>query len=590
MLHVVAATIGLVTLVAGILLAWWIAHDLERRLRVIAGVATAATAGDLTGHVGDETSDEIGRVARAFDGMVTQLRHLIVRLRHAAKRDQDRLEALVTARTAEIDRRNAALQLVFDHIDQGFMTVGLDGQIAPEHSAAVERWLGPMPARITFTDYIRTFAPQAADWFEMSWTALVARTMPAELCLAQLPSKFAVGGRHLVWSYKMVTDEVGDPRVLVVISDETAVVERERGAREAREMTALLACMLDDRAGFIAFCAEADVQVATIRAATDDMLRRAVHTLKGISAITNLASLAELCHDLETALAEGDEVGARALRSAIGSRWQALRARVATFIETAASHVDVSASDLVELEDAIARGGSAGELSRIVATWRHDRVAPRLERLADHAQVLASRLCKDPLDVQVEVEPELRLPSDRWGPIWAAFVHALRNALDHGVETSAERARRGKPARSVLFLRARRRRGAQPTIEIELEDQGRGIDWARVAAAAQARGLPTATPEDLQRALFTDGLSTATTITEVSGRGVGLGALRDACERSGGRLAITSVPDVGTRLTATWPEVEARASWGGSERHRADQLDTVAGARVREDERGRVQV
>ncbi len=93
---------------------------------------------------------------------------------------------------------------------------------------------------------------------------------------------------------------------------------------------------------------------------------------------------------------------------------------------------------------------------------------------------------------------------------------------------------------------------------LEIEDRGRGIDWDRIAASARARGLPTATQADLQDAMFADGLSTRSEITELSGRGVGLAAFRAACAELGGAITVTSARDVGTKLSITWPAAIAR--------------------------------
>jgi chemotaxis protein histidine kinase CheA len=91
----------------------------------------------------------------------------------------------------------------------------------------------------------------------------------------------------------------------------------------------------------------------------------------------------------------------------------------------------------------------------------------------------------------------------------------------------------------------------------EIADDGRGIGWDAVRAKAIVAGLPAATDEDLQRALFTDGISTADTVSETSGRGIGLAAVQSAVVTAGGRLQIVSELGRGTRFTFTFPLVLA---------------------------------
>ncbi len=547
-----AVATGLFAFAFGLVFAWWIAGRIARRLRAIAAVAATVAAGDFEVPPIDPSGhDEISLVVRAFNAMVAQLRQLLARQRHHAKREQERLEALVVARTVALDRRNLEMRLIFDHIDQGLLTVSADGTIASEHSASIERLLGPIPASGRLVDYVREFAPLAADWFEMSWEFLAAKAMPIDLCLAQLPSRFTVDGRHLHATYKHLSAD-GKTRVLIVVSDVTAVVEREHAERDEREVTTLVTRMLHDRTSFMAFCSEADRHVAAIEQEPHERERlRLIHTLKGTAAIEGISSLSELCHELETAYAEHDREGTVALAKTLTERWALLRAKVAPLLEATTERLDLSLADLDRLELAIARARPLAELESLVASWRHDRVAPRLERYADQVRILASRLCKDPIEVRVDADPDLRLPTGRFRGFWSTFVHAIRNAVDHGIETSSERALAGKPGVALITFRAHRRHGETT---IQLEDHGRGIDWDAIAAKARSLGIPSETPGDLEDALCHDGLSTRDQIDEVSGRGIGFGAFRQACHASGARLAIASTRGIGTTLTVTWSD------------------------------------
>jgi two-component system chemotaxis sensor kinase CheA len=448
------------------------------------------------------------------------------------------------------------MQLVFDEVDQGLFMVDLDGTIASERSAAVERLLGAIPASGKLCDYVRSFAPEAADWFALQWELLGEDIMPPELSLAQMPARFEIARRHLELAYKL-TSASGRRRVLVVISNITAQVQRQRAERDERETTSLLSRMLRGRVGFLEFHAETTEYIAAIAGGPrdDDEFRRIVHTLKGVSSLEGIDSIAELCHTLETAMADGDELAALSATRTICSRWELVTDKLSPLIAAASGRVELLPHDLERVEAAVRRGASSGELLAIIESWRHERVEHRLQRFADDAQMLAARLAKDPIDVQVEVADDLRLPSERWSGFWAAFVHAIRNAIDHGIEPTDERIAAGKPMVARLTLRAGRQ---GDEIAIEIEDAGRGIDWTAVAERARARGLPCASQADLIDALFHDGLSTRNVSTEISGRGIGMSALRHACSATGGHITVTSRPGAGTTIGFRWPSASAR--------------------------------
>jgi len=143
----------------------------------------------------------------------------------------------------------------------------------------------------------------------------------------------------------------------------------------------------------------------------------------------------------------------------------------------------------------------------------------------------------------------------RWAPFWSALVHAVRNAVDHGIEPPELRVGAGKPRRPRLAFEATRLRGR---LAISISDDGRGVDWAAVRDKAKRLGLAHETPGDLERALFADGFSTAASATQTSGRGVGMAALRAAAAALGGTLELEGQLGAGTTLRFLFPEADAQ--------------------------------
>jgi two-component system chemotaxis sensor kinase CheA len=136
------------------------------------------------------------------------------------------------------------------------------------------------------------------------------------------------------------------------------------------------------------------------------------------------------------------------------------------------------------------------------------------------------------------------------------LVHLIRNSLDHGLETPDERVAAGKPASGTLTIGARHAGGS---IAISVKDDGRGVDPQRIAAKAVERGLIAADQAasiDVRGAielLFTPGFSTAESVGDLSGRGVGMDAVRDKIRQLGGEVLVTSVPGEGTEAEIRLP-------------------------------------
>ena len=126
------------------------------------------------------------------------------------------------------------------------------------------------------------------------------------------------------------------------------------------------------------------------------------------------------------------------------------------------------------------------------------------------------------------------------------LVALVRNAIDHGIEPAAERERLGKPREGLVRIHAAQ---VGPDVVVSVADDGRGIDLERVRAAAGGE----LSDEEAMAAIFRPGLSTARALTAVSGRGVGLDAVRAAVDELRGRVEVHSAPGRGTEFRISVP-------------------------------------
>ena len=134
------------------------------------------------------------------------------------------------------------------------------------------------------------------------------------------------------------------------------------------------------------------------------------------------------------------------------------------------------------------------------------------------------------------------------------LVHLVRNAVDHGIEPPAVRSARGKPATGTLLLAAAQESNQ---VVITLLDDGGGIDAAEIRRRALERGLlkegEVLSDREAIQFVFTAGFSTARTVTDVSGRGVGLDVVVRSVERLGGLVEAETIPGAGTKFTLQLP-------------------------------------
>ena len=229
-------------------------------------------------------------------------------------------------------------------------------------------------------------------------------------------------------------------------------------------------------------------------------------------------------------------------------------------------------SDMVLARNELARklrasDGDAGvalafeRLSGCVADMRDAITRTRMQRI-DAIFAALPRMVRDlsaELGKQVIVEIEggdVELDREMIEMIRDPLTHILRNSIDHGIETPEQRRAAAKPAAGRLSVAARQ---AGNQIVIEISDDGRGIDGETVLAKAISAGIVTpdkgATLSWAQKVelVFEPGLSTAETITTISGRGVGMDVVRANVERIGGLVDIESRPRLGLKVSLRVP-------------------------------------
>src|SRR3954470_5975612 len=205
--------------------------------------------------------------------------------------------------------------------------------------------------------------------------------------------------------------------------------------------------------------------------------------------------------------------------------------------------------------------GAFERLSSIIAEMRDAITRTRMQRI-ENLFVGLPRMIRDlsaELGKQVLVDIEggdVELDREMIEMIRDPLTHIIRNAVDHGIETPAERLKAGKREIGLLCVSARQS-GNQ--ILIDIQDDGRGIDGKKLVEKAVANKVidkeqaAALTERERLALIFQAGLSTAKEVTSISGRGVGMDVVRSNVERIGGIVEVDSKPGEGTRMTLRVP-------------------------------------
>jgi len=474
-----------------------------------------------------------------------ELRHAAEQLRSA----NEGLEQRVQERTRELADKNRDLRLVLDTVDQALLMIDLEGRLAPECSSAAEHWFGRHSEGANVVEHLAADA-HFAGMFRLGLDALREDVLPQEVGLEQLPSHFERQSRQFECRSLPIETAGRLHGLLLVIDDVTEKLLRAREDAEQRELLAAFKAIMRDRIGFGTFFRESEQMLEALgRADLAEASRtRVLHTLKGNAGMFGLQRVAELCHLAESELAEGipcDETVEQ-----LRQHWAAITETLRS-VTPSQNATEITEQDLAGFAEQARNGATAAQIVMGMQRLRWEPGERVLGRLAEHAREIAARLGKGALEIQVEAD-QLRFDPDRWTPLWSSLVHIIRNAIDHGIESPDERRAAGKAPAGHLRLVARK---MDLGYRLEIDDDGRGIDWQAIRRGCVARGYPCETRAELFEALLTPGFSTRTDVTEMSGRGVGLAVVANVVRDLSGRLDVESDSGKGTRWSFEFPHL-----------------------------------
>lgn len=218
----------------------------------------------------------------------------------------------------------------------------------------------------------------------------------------------------------------------------------------------------------------------------------------------------------------------------------------------AAKDIGEIAQNLSETTYAMAR--ISDDLQDTIMKVRMVPVASVFSRFPRLVRDLSRKSGKE-VDLVLEGE-ETELDKSVVEVIGDPLVHLIRNAVDHGIESEAERAAKGKPAKGQVTLRAYHKGNS---VAIEIEDDGKGLDPEKLREVAVRKGIMSAEDAKLlddreaRELIFAPGFSSAEKITDISGRGVGMDVVRTNIKTLKGSISISSEVGKGTRFTLSLP-------------------------------------
>ncbi len=463
------------------------------------------------------------------------------------------------------------MRAIVDNVQFGLFRADSRGRIQPGYSQSCRDILSldsqTELTRRVFWHYFGLSAREEEN-FEAFYEQVFDLPFLANEMVDQIPSQITVRGKILSCRYYPILK--GDVIESVLIS--FADVSRSRHTSRENEENKTLLRILRNKSRFTLLVSEiltSDDAILTTHAwpSVDEALalrkiRRLIHTWKGDLATFGLEEAAGYIHTMEDNLRSSMTVSQsqdlmKMLKALIFSYLQnnnsLLRINPSALTERSISVPESTFSKLQgEVSAAATNADLRNKVQHFIDQSSMDKADETLSYLALAAQDLARRQ-----DKQLRVETQggsVALPHE-FQNVLNGLIHLVRNAVDHGVEKPKERL--GKPTQAHIFMSV----AEHPhSYTIDIEDDGRGIDREKVKQIVLAKKLLDESAwdklgsEEQLYYIFEDNVTTRDTISQVSGRGVGLDHLRAAVEDLQGTITIVSHVGKGTKFLITLPK------------------------------------
>ena len=490
-----------------------------------------------------------------------------------------------------VANRTSAIRNLLNNAGQGFLSFGPDLIVHNEYSSeCMSIFKEPIEGKL-FYQLLYPDSREQHHYLKNILQKVLQEKNPAvrQKYLPLLPDEVQLNNKHIHIDYKIIDalDHEQSEMFMVILTDITDKRSLESQMEKERNTLKMIVKVITNYKDFIEnikdfnhfFLHRIEDVLSSKRSAKDMLFEifRQVHTFKGSFSQLDMLFIVDKLHHLETDLStlggQMDSSSVEKLRSLLSQHdfnsWLTNELKTLTDILgnqflTQESALTIDKSKLLELENKIMTLLSPHECKLIlpdIKRLRHKPFKEVLKGMPYYVERLAEREGK--LVHQVDInEDDVLVDLDKYSSFSKALIQIFRNIVDHGIEAPEERIESGKHEFGNILCTIRERGNL---IELVIADDGRGLNLEAIRHKALEKGiLSTASASSLKEEalidlIFVDQLSTKDTITDLSGRGIGLSVVKNEVLKLNGSVSVETKSGMGTRFIFTFPNEKANS-------------------------------
>lgn len=458
-----------------------------------------------------------------------------------------------------VEERDRSLKSLLDLSGQGFLTFNSDFVVQPEYSKECESILGGGIAGRRIDEMLYPDPgnrQQFSDGLQLYFTG---RSKP-EVIFDLLDHELGIGDKAVKIEYRAVSEG----SVMTVLTDVTEERRLREASRRENEKWNLLLKVISNKSVFASMDREAENLLDELKSERDgyENLVRNLHTFKADAGFLGFVKTQGAAHRLEDYISDGIALGqalapaerSSELRQAYEEERGVVSGTLGGDWATDLHTIELPKSDLMMIESHIRMNCPDQPILETIGELRRKPLSEMLGRYPQMVADLAGRMGKRIEPVALVGADGISVVADDFEELVGTFSHIIRNMVDHGIEPPRDREALGKSPTGKIDISVAETEGE---IVFTFSDDGRGINVPEVRRRAEELGLVGKDADiessELVAYIFNDGFSTSTTVNQISGRGVGLSAVREAVQMMGGRIRVQTTKDIGTIFAVAVP-------------------------------------
>ena len=476
-----------------------------------------------------------------------------------------------------------SIRQIFNTIDDAIIEIDHNLLLSGEFNLKAKAVFGDNISGKTLSDLLN-LSEKATDEIPLSINLLQNQLLEWEDFISLNNEVISVNNDYFELNYKLLSDiNESQIRLLLIIKDVTKKVHLEQAKEKDASLQRMVLTIVKEQESFARFLTECHKIIQTLmyeleQEVFDEVrinnLFRAVHTIKGNASAFDMVSVTDLASKAEDSLRElrsqvsslsMDQIDElRELALDLIDEFNFTKEQIAEilgpiFKDWESGNLSVSKEKVDTIIDIVKNSNDLEkhvELTEVIKSFYYKPVKSLLTRYVKLVEELSEK-CHKPLHDLKIIGGEIELHSDVFAPLFESLVHIFRNAVDHGIEPTHERIDAGKEEMGHIKVTVIEENDFMSLI---IEDDGGGINPDKIRSRCLEKKLITEdesqniSDEKIIYYILKPGFSTSNKVTDVSGNGVGMDAVKYEIEKLGGDITIESIIGIGTRFIIDLPE------------------------------------